>query len=477
MARPSLREPGAVLLLSCYELGRQPLTLASAVAVLHAAGFRPAALDLSRQRLDEEAVRRAAVVAIAVPMHTALRVGVVAAGKLRAIRPGARVIFFGLYATLNGEALLARDAFAVIGGECDEPLRRLLEDLDAGGDGAVPGVRTAAHPASPWIERPAPPVPERDLLPPIDGYARLETNGLSLVAGQVEASRGCKHLCRHCPIPPVYGGRFFVVPEEVVLEDARRQVEAGARHLSFADADFLNGPGHALHVLRALHQEHPEMTFDVTAKVEHLLRHRDRLGEMRDLGVLFAISAVESLDDHVLEVLDKGHTRRDVETVLRAARAAGLTLRPTFVPFTPWSGHGTYRDLLAFIAREDLIDAVDPVQLTIRLLVPPGSLLAAHPEMTPHLGRLDADRFTWTWTHPDPEMDRLHDACTEIVEEAARAATPHDEVFARLAAAAGADFPGAPRRRPAPRLSEPWFCCAEPMRDQIEAPFESRAGV
>jgi radical SAM superfamily enzyme YgiQ (UPF0313 family) len=471
----ALRQPGAVLLLSCYELGRQPLSLASAIAVLRDAGFRPAALDLSRQRLDEDAVRRAGVVAIAVPMHTALRIGVLAAEKVRALRPDARVVFFGLYAALNGETLLERGAVAVIGGECDEPLRRFLEDLDAGGAGAVPGVRTAAHPAAAWIERPAPPVPARDLLPPLDGYARLEANGASIVAGQIEASRGCRHLCRHCPIPPVYGGRFFVVPEEVVLTDARRQVESGARHLSFADADFLNGPGHALHVLRALHAEHPALTYDVTAKVEHLLKHRDRLAEMRDLGVLFAISAVESLDDHVLRVLDKGHTRRDVEAVLEAARAAGLTLRPTFVAFTPWSGREAYRDLLAFIAGNDLIDAVDPVQLTIRLLVPPGSLLAAHPEMTPHLGRLDGDRLTWTWSHPDAEMDRLHAACCALVEEGARDATPHEEVFARLAAVAGGDFPAAaqhrPGRPPAPRLSEPWFCCAEPMRDQLDAPF------
>jgi radical SAM superfamily enzyme YgiQ (UPF0313 family) len=459
----SLREPGAVLLLSCYELGRQPLTVAGAIAVLRGAGFHPAALDLARQRLDLEMVRRARVVAIAVPMHTALRVGVVAAEKVRALRTDARVVFFGLYAALNGEALLGRGAHAVIGGECDDPLRRLLEDLDAGGDGAVPGVRTAAHPAAPWIERPVPPVPERDLLPPLVGYAHLEVDGRSIVAGQIEASRGCRHLCRHCPIPPVYGGRFFIVPEEVVVEDARRQIVAGARHLSFADADFLNGPGHAFRVLRALHAAHPDITFDVTAKVEHLLKHRDRLAEMRQLGVLFAISAVESLDDRVLRILDKGHTRADVEAVLRAARSAGLAIRPTFVAFTPWSGREAYRDLLAFIAREDLIDAVDPVQLTIRLLVPPGSLLASHPEMTPYLGPLDAERFTWTWAHPDPEMDRLHREATALVEAGG-------DVFA-LAAAAGVEVPAAPRLSATPRLSEPWFCCAEPMRDQLDAPF------
>ena len=93
-------------------------------------------------------------------------------------------------------------------------------------------------------------------------------------AAYVEASRGCLHVCRHCPVVPVYGGRFFVVPADVVLADIRAQVAAGARHVTFGDPDFLNGPGHALDVARRLHAEWPSLTFDFTAKVEHLLKHR-----------------------------------------------------------------------------------------------------------------------------------------------------------------------------------------------------------
>jgi radical SAM superfamily enzyme YgiQ (UPF0313 family) len=484
----SLKDPGAILFISCYELGHQPLAVASPAAVLRRAGFDPAALDLARQAVDAAAVRRARLIAIAVPMHTALRLGVIAAARLRALNPEAYLVFYGLYAALNAEALFAAGAGSVIGGECEEPLLRLAVALERGQAGQVPGVRTPAYHAGPWIARVDLEVPARDLLPPLDGYVRLIAGDESRVTGQVEASRGCLHLCRHCPIPPVYGGRFFVVPRAIVLEDIARQVAQGARHITFGDPDFLNGPGHALAIARALHERFPSVTFDFTAKVEHLLRHRGHLAELARLGCLFIVTAAESLDDRVLAILDKGHTRADVETALELARITGITLRPTWVAFTPWTTLDDYLELLDFIEERDLIDAVDPVQMSIRLLVPPGSLLESHQAFLPHRGRLDAQRFTWTWKHPDPRMDLLHAEVATIVECAAMSGHDARATFARIGAAvrqiAGGPSAGAAspdvvdlrdtatsvnpvfvppspatlaKGRP-PRLTEPWFC-------------------
>ena len=441
--------------------------------MLAAGGFAPRALDLARAPLDPEAVRSARLIAVSVPMHTALRIGVAAAARLRALNPEAFLCFFGLYAWLNAESLLEGTADAVIGGECDEPLLALARALDRGPVRAVPGVRRRGSAEPPWLGRPKPPVPARGLLPPLSGYVKIESDGETIVAGQVESSRGCKHLCRHCPIPPVYGGRFFAVPVATVLADARGQVEAGARHLSFADPDFLNGPGHALKVARALHAAHPAVTFDFTAKIEHLVKQRALLPALRDLGCLFIISAVESIDDRVLAILDKGHTRRDVEEVLEATRSAGIALRPTFVPFTPWTGLEGQRELIEFLVARDLVDAVDPIQMTIRLLLPPGSLLLDHPAMRPHLGALDAARFSYEWIHPDPRMDALQRELSRLVETAAVEKTDPRLTFSRIASRAGlhplptlAPVPH-DRDRP-PRLTEPWFCCAEPTEDQMD---------
>jgi len=455
----TLRAPGAVLLVSCYELGHQPAGLAVPLAFLERAGFAPATVDLAVERLDETRARQARLVVIAVPMHTALRIGVRAARQIRELNPAAIICFHGLYAVLNREFLLEGVADVGLGGESEEELVALAERLDRG---EPPGAGAPVH-----LRRLAFPVPSRRQLPPLHRYAALEQGGERRVAGAVEASRGCLHHCLHCPIPPVYGGRFFVVPPEVVLEDIRRQVALGARHVTFADPDFLNGPVHSLRIVAAMHAEFPDLTFDFTAKVEHLLRHQRRLPELAAAGCAFVVTAVESLSDVVLAQLDKGHTRSDVQRVLEAMRAAGITLRPSFLPFTPWTTLDDYVQMVDWLIAEDLVDCVEPVQLAIRLLVPPGSALLDRPDMQPFLKELDAEAFTWRWEHPDPRMERLFRTVSEIVHWANHTRESTVKTFRKVRDAAyelagsrpvEALATHAEHRPVAPRLTEPWFC-------------------
>lgn len=461
------REPGALLLVSCYELGHQPLGVAQPLGFLGRAGYAPEALDIAVERLDPEKIRSARFVGVSVPMHTALRLGVRAAERVRQINPGCHICFYGLYALLNADYLLGRFADSIIGGEIEGALTALVQDLEAGGEGDVDGVARRNRPARPLLKRLPFVLPSRDRLPPLKKYAHIERDGGLGLVGYVEASRGCLHHCLHCPIPPVYGGRFFVVPRGIVLEDVRSLVRAGASHITFGDPDFLNGPGHALAVARALYAEFPEITFDFTAKVEHILAHRAIFPELRALGCIFMVSAVESLSDTVLANLDKGHTRADVYAALGTVRGAGIAFRPTWVPFTPWATLEDYLEMLDFVEAEGLIDHVDPVQYSIRLLVPPGSALLQSPAMQPHLGPLVPDAFYYEWVHPDPRMDDLHRAVSATVEQAARDAEDPGLTFhrvRRLAEGAAGREPRrtapalAPDRARPPRLTEPWFC-------------------
>lgn len=453
MPHASLRDPGAVLLVSCYELGRQPLALASAMAWLERAGFAPAAIDISVERLDDAALAKARLVVIAVPMHTAMRLGVAVAARARAANPAAHVAFAGLYATLNETWLFeSGTADSVIGGEVEEEIVKLASSL-----GRISLV---------VLQRLDHPVPSRASLPGLDRYAKIEINGKTGLAGAVEASRGCKHLCTHCPIPPVYGGRFFAVEIETVLADIAALAAAGATHVTFADPDFLNGPSHARRVAEAMHARFPALTWDFTAKIEHLLAQRDLLPVFASQGCVFVVSAVESLSPRVLEVLQKHHTKEQVTEALALTRAAGIALRPSLLPFTPWSTLEDYRELITFVQENDLTDGVDPIQLTIRLLVPPGSLLENDPAFVEHRVALDPKTFSWTWKHPDARMDALQKEATAIVAEAAKSGVGVEETFARLAEVAGvkrtvnsARAKDVAARRPrAPRLTEPWFC-------------------
>jgi radical SAM superfamily enzyme YgiQ (UPF0313 family) len=466
-----------VLLLSTYELGHQPLAVARPAAHLIAAGHRVRCQDLAVDRLDEALVREAGLVGLSVPMHTATRLGVRLAERVRALNPDAHICFYGLYASLHADVLLGALADSVIGGEFETPLVALAAALDAAPEGSPrdalrdgappPGVLTAGG-GDVFLGRQAFLVPRRDLLPPLDCYARVAIGATQKVVGYVEASRGCAHQCRHCPITPVYGGRLRIVPEDVVLADVRELVAMGAEHVTFGDPDFFNGVRHSLRIVEALHAEFPALTFDATIKVEHLLEHRAHLPALRAAGCLFVVSAVEAVQDDVLAHFRKGHTAADVELALALTTAAGIPLRPTFVPFTPWTSLTDYLDLLDFVARHELVRHVDAVQLAIRLLVPRGSALVGTSAMAPHLGPFDPATFSYRWTHPDPRVDALQAAVAALVEQATRDGEDGALTFARIHALArtaagrtGPPPPPPPERVPVaavPRLTEPWFC-------------------
>src|SRR5215510_15336549 len=290
----------SILLVSCYELGHQPAGIAMPLALLQRAGYHTETLDVSVEGFDEDKAKRARFVGISVPMHTALRLGLRLAEQIRRLNPGTHICFYGLYASLNSEYLLGGVADSVIGGEFEEALLEQVRSVLQENETADERLRKATNHSVSVLARLNFATPDRRMLVPLDHYAKLEFRGEQRLAGYVEASRGCLHLCTHCPIPPVYGGRFFIVPIDVILQDIRHQVASGATHITFGDPDFLNGPGHALKVVRAVHAEFPRLTFDFTAKVEHILERRELFPELAASGCVFMISAVESLSDTVL---------------------------------------------------------------------------------------------------------------------------------------------------------------------------------
>jgi pyruvate-formate lyase-activating enzyme len=406
-----------ILLVATYELGQQPGAVGAAAAHLRAQGHEVRALDVSVDPWDPSLVEWADEVGFSVPMHTATRL---ARDLARGVHKPVRA--FGLYAA-----------------QCH--------------DFAVP-VRWDA------------PLPARDLLPGLDRYARLDLDGEQRLTGAVLASHGCAHRCRHCPVPVVFDGRVRRVDEDAVLADIAQLVAAGARHITFGDPDFLNAPPHSRRIVAAMHERFPHVTFDCTVKVEHVLRHEALWPEFAAAGCVFVVSAFESVDDATLERLDKGHTSGDAARAVAVLRDAGIDIRPSWLPFTPWTTLDDLVALLDFVHEHDLVDNVDPVQYSIRLLLPRGSLLLSHPDLVPFVGPWDAERSTYSWTHPDPTIDSLQQRIAEIV------GSDDDplSLYARVRDAAGApavDLSAVTTGRP--RLTESWFCCAEPTELQRTA--------
>ncbi len=434
-----------ILLISTYDLGRQPFGLASPAAWLRAEGHEVATADLSRESLPIETVRNSDWVAFHLPMHTATRMAVPQIRIVRDLNPAARICCYGLYAPANQEMLRELGVVQAIGGEFE----RALADTIAGR--AQPNGLVV-------LDRLPFRVPDRSTLPDLRDYAGLVHAGERRIVGYTEASRGCRHLCRHCPIVPVYEGRFRVVQREVVLADIRQQVAAGARHITFGDPDFLNGPGHARAIVEALHREFPGVTYDATIKIEHLLKQRELLPVLARTGCIFITSAVESVDDGILARLAKGHTRADFVNALTLTRENGLALAPTFVAFTPWTTRAGYCDLLRTIRDLDLTANVAPIQLAIRLLVPSGSKLLELEDMP--VGAFDREALAWTWRHPDPEMDRLCATLQKLVRAGDRSGVSRNAMFQTIWERSFGALPDfhLVDRATIPYLTEPWYC-------------------
>jgi hypothetical protein len=255
---------------------------------------------------------------------------------------------------------------------------------------------------------------------------------------------------------PVYDGAFRVVERDVVLADIRQQVAAGARHITFGDPDFLNGPAHSIAIVETMHREFPVLTYDATIKIEHLLKHDALLPALRDTGCLFITSAVESVDAVVLEKFDKGHTRADFLAVVARFRELGLTLLPTFVPFTPWTTLEGYADLLD--------------------VIPAGSRLVHLPDVRAMVEPFDSAALVFPWKHEDARVDALAREISALVQRGESLKLSRTEIFSHIRRAAYAaagkraqngNGVSIAKSTPVPYLNEPWYCCAEPMDDQF----------
>jgi|TARA_B100001964_G_scaffold24045_1_gene24026 hypothetical protein len=458
-------------------MGRQPFGLASPAAFLEEAGFDVACLDLSVQRLDRDAVERAALVAFYLPMHTAARIALDVLDKVVVWNPDAHVCLYGLYALASAKVMQQRGACTILGGEFEEGLVRLAQricppvqtspdqTLEYQPETNIEGERQVEPEIS--LKRQQFRTPSRNNLPALAEYAHLTTaNGARRTVGYTETTRGCKHMCRHCPVVPIYGGQFRVIQPKVVLADIEQQVVAGAEHITFGDPDFLNGPKHAAKIVTTLHKRYPHLTYDVTVKVEHLLAYPALLSTLRETGCVFVTSAIESVDNRVLEILDKGHTRDDFFEVVRLFREAGLALQPTFVAFTPWTTLDSYADLLSTLIELNMINNVPSIQLAIRLLIPAGSCLLEVPEVNRLIGEFEPRSLGYPWRHSDSRVDELQREIQTTIGPAT-ACTDRLEIFAQICELLGprleqpAPLPPVTTIRPRatiPYLSEPWYC-------------------
>ena len=459
-----------VLAISTYELGHQPLVLARLASILDVQGIEYSLIDNSVDHRSFESTDDFTLASgqapthliLSVPMHTATQLGKKIAERAKAL--------FGNDLTVIAVGMYSKVALST--GTCFDVG---IATLDLQSVSKALGIENIEQPNTETL------LPNRSSLPSISNYAYLVTENGKRLVGYVESTTGCAHSCKHCPVPAIYHGRFKAIPSLLVLSEIDNLVLKGAEHITFGDPDFLNGPAHALKIIREMHQRHPELTFDATIKVEHVLEHPDIWDEMSRSGLQFIVSAFEHTSDYILEKLDKGHSKADIINALKILRQSGIEVRPSLLPFTPWTDRDNLLELIEFIFEYDLTGSIDPVQLGIKLLVPLDSLLLADPEVT--FGPWDPDLLSFEWHNQDPAIDELQLILATIARQSEATQKNPVQAFHQMREAAynhfGAKMPEINKISSAiglkPRLSESWFCCAEPTEQQLGT-FNSHPG-
>ena len=436
-----------ILLTSFYDLGKQPKIIAEIVDRYNSSEIEFDFVDFSveNQNIDLENYD---VLGIYAPMHTATILSIEYIKDK--ILPN-KMFTFGLYGSVledfNSSIRYIKDI------ESDE-LALFLEINDD-------------HQFSLKNN-----IPNRQIFPDISNYAHLVDGSNNIIAGSVETTYGCKHSCTHCPVPISFNGTFKTYSLEKIISDVENQVNQGAKHISFNDPDFFNGPIHALKILESLNKKFPTITYDSTIKVEHIIKYKKYFKELSSLNMVFVISAFETTNDLVLSILEKNHTSNDLNTSIEISQDFGIDVRPTWMPFSPWTELNDLSNIVNLIEKYKLRETVDPIQLTIKLLIPKHSLIIKKPEINKYLGNYEKNSLSFKWDYENNDVEKLQSSLFDFILHNSEL-DEHKQYLGmvniiekftdtELLKNSTYDF------KNVPKLSETWFCCAEPSKIQLD---------
>lgn len=411
-----------VLLISIFEGGYQSITLSTAYQSLtEEAVVRDIdILDIYVNGVDEEKIKGKEIVFISLPLFDAVLPGVELMSTIRRLNAGAKICFYGQHATIHAMRLTEKGADYCILGDWELPMKSLVNSLNEGTHLALPGIMSKSdltEPA-PFFSKKGFSVPDRSVLPSLEKYQNKQLNkllGKDVVVGSTELARGCKHKCLYCSVYAAYDGRVIKIPAEVITEDVNNLVAAGMTHLTFIDADWFSTRQYGIDILTELHQQHPELTFDITTRVDHIIENESRMEQLRELNVRIITSALEFPREKVLKIFNKQVTVKDTEKAIRIMKTSGIMLNPTFIMYNPWVGIQDIEYFQEWIDKVDLRNDIDPIQFETRLSLYKGSPLLLTDEIK-NISLTEHD-FHYAWMHSDPWVDELFQASVTPAEE------------------------------------------------------------
>ncbi len=399
-----------VLLVSNFEGGYQPISVATACSALIDNGFNTSILDTYVDGIKEEVLEKADFVAISIPLFDALFPAIEIAKIVRKLNKKAHIAFFGQYASINANRLSPKYSDTCISGEWEDVLVDLAQQLSENKDtifSTVMSLSQVKRCGQKVIQKFY--VPNRKLLPPLHKYPQDQIDklcGNKQVVGGTEISRGCHHKCLYCSVYAAYEGKVLTIPEEVTILDVRNMVKNGMTHLTFMDADYFNSKYNGINIIKKLHSEFPTLTYDFTTRVDHINANKEIIAEMSNLGVKFITTAIEFPCQEVVDEIAKDINIKDIEEALHFLRGTNIKINPTFIMFNPWIKLENLMDFKVFVKKNKLDDIIDPIQYETRLHIYKGSPLMQRKSIQ-NLELVEHE-FNYEWKHPDPRVDEVY---------------------------------------------------------------------
>lgn len=247
---------------------------------------------------------------------------------------GARVAVASSDATDNAALYLDAGADAVIRGESEAALHDVLDAWRAhrpldGIAGVTHRPRTAG--AEPVIEPPRRVTRDLDELPDpawdlvdLAPYRAIWMRRHGRFSLNLATTRGCPYSCNWCA-KPIYGNRYNSrSPERVVDEIARLIRSTGVEHFWITDDIFGLKPGWVQRFDALVRARGLRFRYTIQSRADLLLRDDTTLDALASSGLETAWIGAESGSQTILDAMDKGISRRQIDQVVPALRVRGI---------------------------------------------------------------------------------------------------------------------------------------------------------
>ncbi len=388
-------------LISTDEVGFQPLGLATVIPFFK----EHSDLDVIDYWYSQTAPNPMSdFIAFSVPTFGAIETSVKLSKSLRKQGYSNPIVFYNQYATVQPDSFLLDEKCYIVNGEFETVLEEMFNTYKKGeklDDLEFVYSLTNRNPSK-NLKRKKFNIPDRSMLPALSNYAYKDGK----LVGNIETMRGCAHGCTYCSVFAAYEKRVIKIPEDIVLGDIDQVVNMGATHITFIDADFFSTGKRGVRIIEQMHAKHPHLTFDITLRLDDVVRYREFFPELKSYGCTEVTSAFEFPSDHVLKEFDKRITIKDMNEGLRLLRNTGLKIVPTFISYNPWSNTEDMINFGNYLEENNLMEDIDDMQLKTRLLLYKGSPLLQN-ETIKKLKLVDKGYY-FDWEHPDSVVDEMH---------------------------------------------------------------------